>query len=550
MDHLNVTNELLASTPEAQRWIEKRAAGRFYTARLIGDHLIRALKADVAHGFSVRPKVRVVDPFCGDGRLIAWFFDALGPALPDACWKVELWDLDPGTILEAKVNVLQAAQRSGAKVETRARAVDAFQFGTRLRRKFDLVLTNPPWELLKPDSRELARLPSPARGEYVSGLRSQDRFLTDQFPRSQPKRKFAGWGTNLSRAGVELSVNLLADSGIAGIVSPPSIFADDNSARLREWLFSRNVLLDAAYFPAELKLFPGADVAASTLVIKRAVLAEYEVKLTAYPQSGADPEAGVIRVCVDGLKKDGFIIPVSLGAAAADLLPLFDRFPRFSDLEKGGTKGLWAGREVDETRIGKWFRKSGAPFLKGRQIRPYSRPSLPAHRLDPARYQGLGSVDFERIVWRDVSRPSQKRRMQATIIPRDWVTGNSLHVAYFRNHDSERLRALLAIMNSFSFEFQIRAKLATGHLSLSVVRQARVPDLTERPFVRSLALLAERCLRGEDEALVEVEAKVAQGYGLSRKTFTRILRMFPRLTAPEKAAMLRPGLWPSAEARR
>jgi Alw26I/Eco31I/Esp3I family type II restriction m6 adenine DNA methyltransferase len=543
MHHLEVTHQHLSSAPETRRWIEQRAAGRFYTARPIADHLVGAVQPYLAEASRERSELRLVDPFCGDGRLIAWMFEALCAPLRSQSWNVELWDIDPEAVLVAAENVRAAASRLGIRAITTTRVVDAFRIGPDHLAQFDLVLTNPPWELLKPDSRELARLPLEARQEYVSALRSQDSFLAQQFPRSQPKRKFAGWGTNLARAGVDLSVQLAAHGGLAAIVSPPSIFADDNSLQLREWLFSQNALLDAAYFPAEMKLFRGADVTASTLLIKRARHTTYEAKLSSYFQSINSPTTRAVDLCVENLRKNSFLIPISLDPAATETLSLFKGFPSFGDLETDETEGLWAGREVDETRIRDWFRQSGAPFLKGRAVGRYSQPSPPPERLSITRYRGLPSIEFERIAWRDVSRPNQKRRVQATVIPRDWVTGNSLHVAYFRNRDNERLHALLAVVNSLAFEFQARARLATGHISLSVVRQVRLPSLAKRSLVTSLSKLAERCLRADSAALVEAEVRVAQAYDLSRNSFSHLLEMFPKLSAREKEAMLKPELW-------
>lgn len=43
---------------------------------------------------------------------------------------------------------------------------------------------------------------------YIDSLREFDDYLSRVLPYSQPKRKFAGWGTNLSRVGAELSLEI------------------------------------------------------------------------------------------------------------------------------------------------------------------------------------------------------------------------------------------------------------------------------------------------------------------------------------------------------
>ena len=76
--------------------------------------------------------------------------------------------------------------------------------------------------------------------------------------------------------------------------------------------------------------------------------------------------------------------------------------------------------------------------------------------------------------------------MIGTIIPAGWVAGNSLHVAYYRDGDPVRLRALYAVLSSLVFEFQVRCRLATGHMSLGIVRSSRVPTLNDG-WIRLLA---------------------------------------------------------------
>ncbi len=44
----------------------------------------------------------------------------------------------------------------------------------------------------------------------------------------------------------------------------------------------------------------------------------------------------------------------------------------------------------------------------------------------------------------------------ATLISPNSISGNSLGVAYFKNGDEKLLKVLLAILNSFCFEFQLR----------------------------------------------------------------------------------------------
>jgi len=129
-----------------------------------------------------------------------------------------------------------------------------------------VLLTNPPWEALKPDRRELKQLTPEARAAYVAALRSYDEQLARLLPQSQPDKKFSGWGTNLSRCGLEFSIRLLRPNGWCGIILPSSLFSDQVSVRLRRWLFHETSLRRLSAYPAEARLFGGVDQTCSAAI--------------------------------------------------------------------------------------------------------------------------------------------------------------------------------------------------------------------------------------------------------------------------------------------
>jgi DNA (cytosine-5)-methyltransferase 1 len=208
-------------------------------------------------------------------------------------------------------------------------------------------------------------------------------------------------------------------------------------------------------------------------------------------------------------------------------------------LEGDSNEPLWAGRELDETGHKRFLGEEGDYlFLKGRMIQRFGIVEAPTEyvRRDGPRIPI--SADYHRIAWRDVSRPSQKRRLHATLIPPGWVTGNSLHVAYFRNRSLTRLKALLAVMNSFVFEFQLRAYLATSHVSLSSVRKVRIPLLSDCRLVERLTQLVDQCLEGCEASPIEIEIQVARAYGLERDDFKLLLSAFDNLTDTQINSLL------------
>ncbi len=518
-----------------------RATGRFYTHPKVAAHLVKAMTARAAVLFAGRRKIRIVDPFAGDGRLVEWLIKAWQEAgLPIVKWDIELWDIDETGLLNARsrIEALQQEHNLSLAIEHG----DAFALGTQGDRRFDIVVTNPPWELLKPDRRELASLSGQSREEYITSMREYDAFLAKHYPLSQPAKKFAGWGTNLSRVGIELSASLCNGPGMIGIVMPASFLADDQSEALRRRLFETSSLEDVAYYPAEAKLFGKADVASITAVYLTGQGNGFTPMLTRYDTELSSTKAKRVKVKKLYLAESGYVLPVSMGSPAISLLQRLPKdYPSWDALENDGSGSLWAGRECDETRSTEWLDSSGQGplFVKGKMIERFQVRELPSMHVEKPNWVPPQSVAHERMVWRDVSRPNQKRRMIATIVPPGWTAGNSLGVAHFADGNPDALRALLGVASSLVFEFQLRAYLATGHVSLSSLRKVRLPAKHILLMFPSLIELVDAILSGDPSREPELEALVAKRvYRLTRKDLQLVLSSFQKLTEDDHDAIL------------
>gem|GEM_PF-264126 len=539
MRHINILHAANGGNGKCLDQLVKKATGCFYTHPGVAHHLVDAMWSAVSRSEAARG-VTVIDPFSGDARLVDWLIRAAhGAGWRQACWHVTLWDVSPDGLKTAKRRLRKASLECGVVIKCETRCVDTFEYARTREGQFDVVITNPPWELLKPDSRELKDMDAVTRHRYVSALREYDDFLAKTYPRSQPSDKFAGWGTNLARVGVEVAIRLAKPGGLVGIVSPASLLADHTSVRLRQWMLSDNSLLDAAFFPAEARLFGKADVSTATIVVAREESSKVAPMLTIYKADLSPRSSQAMHLPKEFLDSTGYSIPISFGVGGIRSLLRFSELPTWASLEKEAV-GLWAGRELDETRVEKRFCETGGigPFVKGRMIDRFKVVETPTRNVATNGWKPPKSTESARIAWRDVSRPNQKRRMIATLIPRGWVAGNSLGVACFRDKHEKRLLALLGIMSSFPFEFQLRSLLATGHVSLGALRKVHIPALESKHYAGMLVKAVTGALKGTPGAEVKVEVAAAVAYGLTRETLDEILSHFPKVAQEEKEAVL------------
>lgn len=500
-----------------------QARGAYFTPEEIGRGLARKILEHVDVSMST---LRVIDPFGGDGRLVEWLLAEAAIMGFSPKWEVTVWEVDPETA-DLAVSQLSSSRWLPASAVLDVVSCDSFATPLDSLHAFDIVITNPPWETVKPDRRTLADLPEDARAEYVERLREVDRRLALRFPDAQPSRKFAGWGTNLSRPGLALSVELLAPGGVVGIVLPSSTFADTLHSRLREWLIRRIDIEEINSFPAEAKHFQGMDVPFVTMVGKSTSSAEPDggFRLVIHSATRSSSES-VVDLTRHEFQGGEWSLPLTPAAMPLEIASKLTYHPRLQDLLDDGV--YWAGRELDETGIkGKFSTSGSVPFLKGRDIsRLTANPTVSGY-LDEEEAVQVRTRNRPRLVWRDVTRPSQIRRVQGTLIKAGPVTGNSLGVAVSQSDSRDDLLWLLGVMSSLVFESQLRTVLSTGHVTLASLRKVHVPAL--RGSSRIPRLVESILMSPSEEKQADLEGEVALEYGLNATDLVLLLERHPWL---------------------
>ncbi|MCY7899540.1 Alw26I/Eco31I/Esp3I family type II restriction adenine-specific DNA-methyltransferase [Bacillus inaquosorum] len=519
-------------------WLQK-SKGQFYTHNFIGEKLVISIVDNIRFDEG-KKEISIIDPFCGDGRLICSLLKRFHMVnkYKSAILKISYWDIDSDAVKLAGLNIQNEANKLGLNVLLEGKVCDTFLHAENYTNYYDICVTNPPWLILKPDKKEKDSLSKEEQIEYVEALKNFDDFLSRFYPLSLPSKKYGGWGTNLARCGTEVALRLISNKGICGIVSPASLIGDQVSINLREWIFNNFYAHNISYYVAEAKLFGKVDQASITLILSPKSDNDNNEIIPSLFQYDKYLNEKSYKLDIDNwafIKSQNYVIPVQFGIQLLNMNKLFAPLPTVGDLEK--KKVLWLGREIDETRIDEKLVDEGEyRFIKGKMIVRYNLVDGSKLFVDTNKVKKIPkSVDYYRLIWRDVSRATQKRRLIATIIPPTYITGNSLHVAYFIDNNIKKLRALLAIMNSLVFEVQVRTLSSTNHVSLGVIRETRLPKLTDKD-IEELSQLVDSYEGVESE--INLEIKVAQLYGLSYRDFSFILSLFEKISAEEKEKML------------
>lgn len=493
--------------------------GKFYTDYNVAEEMIDRVVSEIS--LHVHKNIlRIIDPFCGDGRLILKLIQAISQNKNYETLLIEvyLWDIDEVAVENAQIAVLNFVKHNNINAKIIAEKTDAFVSCFSVEESYDICVTNPPWGLLKPLKLFNSRCGDDELDRYKTSIAAYDDYMRQEFMISQPTSKFGKWGTNLGRCGLEVALRLISADGVCGFVSPASLFNDQVSAPFREWIFNRFSLKSISYFPAELKLYGSADVSSITAVVKTGRTEKIDIRI--YDKNFKYCESKLQNADLEYVKDNDYLIPLEFGIESLKLQIQWDSLVSLE--EYCATNGLHFVRELDETRLEEKVCSYGDyTFSKGYMVNKYI--FVPDNMfVNEKNVEIPKTAQYAKIVWRDVSRNSQKRRVKATLLPENCVAGNSLGAIYSEHNDKELLKVLLAVMNSYVFEFQARKQLVSNHVPVGVVRKIKIPLLSKD---RELISLVECKLNGQDVE-PDIEVYVAKMYGLKWEDFLNIIFTF------------------------
>lgn len=334
----------------------------------------------------------------------------------------------------------------------------------RSRPGFDAVLTNPPWETLKPNSREFFASYDPLyrRLERAEAEQQRQRLLADRqiqsawrdeahwlaglsryvrqsglYPAQQAPSggRASGGDLNSYRLFVERAYQLLRPGGSCGLVVPASLYTDQSSAGLRRLLLDQArpiVLLGfenrAGLFPIDsrckfaLLVFtrerPAAHFRAAFMLHDPAVLQSDEERFTI-----CLPRALIERFAPETLS----LLELRTQREADLLSHIYGAWPLLGgqtpQQEEAGSWSVTLTREFDMTNDRRLFNRAGVgwPLYEGKMIHQYCPCFAPPryHVVPEVGRQALLRGELERLeqeldalARRALPQPLQGRRRE------------------------------------------------------------------------------------------------------------------------------------------
>lgn len=401
---------------------------------------------------------------------------------------------------------------------------------------FDVIITNPPWEVFKPQAKEFfsqhSDLVTKNKMDIKTFEKEQKKLLTNpeisqawldyqsQYPHvslyfrsseqyknqiSVVNGKKQGTDINLYKLFVEQCFNLLHPQGECGMVIPSGIYTDLGTKQLREMLFSQTKVTGLFCFENRKEIFDNVHRSFKFVILsfeKNKQTLSFPVEFMRHDVEELQrfPHKDSLVISVDLIRK---LSPDSLSVMEfkqdidIQIAEKMSRFPLLGETLPD-TWNLKLTSEFHMTNDSHLFKtepaKGRLPLYEGKMIHQFTHQyALPKYWLDEkeARQALLkrGEVDNGQILdyqtyrlgFRDVARNTDIRTMIATILPPNVFCPHTMSLEKIDKQPTINLKErcyLLSIFNSFVFDRSIRDKV-TSHLSFFYIYQTPIPRLKE-----------------------------------------------------------------------
>lgn len=496
--------------------------GRFFTHEAMATNMITSLLGKLTF-VKKRDAIRIVDPFAGDGRLVRMLLSAMvaNKCLPRNSIFIRLTDIDISALATIKDQIGLILKPTGISFSIEVVATDVFLDNSK--GNYDICITNPPWCILKPTQGiGNTKFDADQKKEFNTVLNKYQSLIRQHFSLAGKGQGFSRNCLNLSRCGLEKALNLVRRCGVCAIVMPATLFSDQVSGAMRRVLFEKWDLINLFYYPAECKLFGKVDQTSVTFVVVNRKPSGRSFEVRYYDKHLTPTAMRCAEKHIRFIKDNDFIVPFGYTEAQWDILVKLQRLHILEEYP-----GITFVRELDETRIEERLTDSGSiKFIKGYMVDRFSSEPKDARFLNEGESHVPASVKIPKIVWRDVSRESQLRRLKATLLPAGYIAGNSLGVLFLKPQSQIALSYILAVMNSYVFEFQAKLHLVTNHVPAGGLKKIHIPSDVNPDLLNQICEAASKLLRGDTTDECNIECLVAKAYGLTSNEFFHIVNRF------------------------
>lgn len=396
---------------------------------------------------------------------------------------------------------------------------------------FDVIITNPPWEVFKPQAKEFfsqhSDLVTKNKMDIKTFEKEQKKLLTNpeiaqawleyqsQYPHvslyfrssEQYKNQISivngkkqGTDINLYKLFVEQCFNLLHPQGECGMVIPSGIYTDLGTKQLREMLFSQTKVTGLFCFENRKTIFEGVDSRFKFVILSfeknnQTLFFPVEFMRHDVEELQGFPHKDSLVISVDLIRK---LSPDSLSVMEfkqdidIQIAEKMSRFPLLGETLPD-TWNLKLTQEFNMTTDSHLFKQvpthNCVPLIQGNMFHQFNN-NLAAPKywidLDEGRKKLLGKQEDKdqklsyqdyRLVHRRIARNTDQRSLIACILPKNRFCADTAQTV--KNILPYKVTIYIAtLFNSFVNDYQIRQRI-TAHCDIHFMCSLKIPRLKE-----------------------------------------------------------------------
>jgi len=410
---------------------------------------------------------------------------------------------------------------------------------------FDVVLTNPPYKLLKANSNKY-------KDELNSNQHALDIKNVLDFIRTNNVYKFNQGTLNYYKIFLEeILENYTHQSSKVGAIIPITLLNDKQSELLRKRIINKYKLFKIYIIPEKNEFFPDISQAFCFFALDKKEPGNI-IRINPKVVSQKDFLNEGVEVNIEHIEQISETAPIVIESEIGwKILQKLNAFPKLRSLSSVCN----ARGELDLT-LDKGFitkEKTTLPLLRGNNVSEFSY-TLGEFFTDEKFIKRTAEknkyISRERLVCQQISNIHLEKRLKFTKIPENIVLGNSCNFLTFDEslfgNQEVGLDYLLGILNSMLLNWRFKITNSNNHISNYELAELPIviPSISDRKEIEKLVSLIKN---GDDrENVYKLNMKVFEMYGLNKEEMNYVLGKHEKLISsifkPQKESLFAYGL--------
>jgi len=444
---------------------QRKVSGSYYTPFFIAESIIKKTLV-------VKKNIKVLDPCCGTGTFLSATCKLLKNkkfSNEDIINSIYAFDINKEALIISKY-IISAELKLSAKLTKNFFENKNFEnIDTLLMNypdqdlfseknssvKFDYIVTNPPYERLKPDG--YSKEGKIEIENYIKKIKSKNYNIS------------LYGNLNLYKLFLEKIIKIIEFSnGKAGLIIPSTFTNDLSCNKIRKFIIEKNIIEEIILLPESAKTFTGVHQAFAILILDYKKKENKKILKLGKIKNRTD----LSKVKFDEINftdiKKLFPIDLNIPILTAKEMNLFIHLKKFPILKDN--KNIINKRgEIDLTIYKKIISIGQKKLIKGKNIEEYSLKN-DFERIDVKKYYKQSKdvnkfIDNRRLACQQISNIDSSKRLKFSEINPGFLLGNSLNFLAFNNKNDNFFYGIYAICNSILLDWFFKVTSSNNHIN-------------------------------------------------------------------------------------